>query len=267
VVFRVGNLLVNWSPSDEVTAGRLAAMAAVSTSADPATGLELVGGGRAGSGVRDASARSIFGMLSGSTSPYGFTQWTDSGADVFVAGPRSGLAYEVNGVAGLGSRVARLYPDRSGDYRFQSVRHGGAGGGGPVPTCLETVPLSLTWTITYFTYGSPMQSIALTYSPTLGYWVSPVTRIPDPVCPYIYVVGGCGYTGSGYFLAGQVYSLAVATDPPNIPGDLCPGGPNAYLAVNPWVMTSFSNSPFMETFEWVDENTTPASPLGYGTLS
>jgi hypothetical protein len=64
--------------------------------------------------------RPILSTLSGSSSPYSWTEVVPDGT-TFHSTPRSGTsdAYEVNGVAGLGGKRATIRPGR-GDWRFES---------------------------------------------------------------------------------------------------------------------------------------------------
>jgi hypothetical protein len=138
-------------------------------SVDPSSGLDLIAT-TAGPILRVQRRRSIWGKLTGPTSPYSFTQQFDDMSPTWANGPRTGTAYEVNGVAGLGSTVQRLYPDRNGNYRLQFVK------GGLTPICGCTgIPPTLYLTIaagydhlvgTLSTYTD-----TLTYSATLGGWL------------------------------------------------------------------------------------------------
>lgn len=66
--------------------------------------------------------------LSGSSSPYNWTEALHQAGNTWVAGSRSGTsnAYEVNGVAGLGGQRVWLEGTAAGDWRFQFVRLGTA---------------------------------------------------------------------------------------------------------------------------------------------
>lgn len=128
-----------WKPDDPLRAPWLnEAVAALNRSRRPA--------------LRVDRAPPIWGTLSGSSSPYTFTAAVEtSSAGAWSAGPRTGTAYEVNGKSGLGGTVQRLYPDRFGKYRFQSIRYGTTGGGGigSLPGCIcVSPPATLYMTVT-----------------------------------------------------------------------------------------------------------------------
>ena len=120
---------------DRLTAGalndRAAAIRAGQVTVDPDSGLEMTSTGR-GTALHDARARPILGLLAGSGSPYTFTQAIDTGPGAIAVGKRVGKAYEVNGKAGLAGKTVRLFPDRSGNYRFQYTGRNGAPAGGGV---------------------------------------------------------------------------------------------------------------------------------------
>ena len=80
----------------------------------------------------------IFAKLSGSSSPYSFTEQVETSPGTWANGPTTGSAnaYEVNGKASLNNKVVRLYPDPFGKWRFQWMAKDAApsGGGGTCST-------------------------------------------------------------------------------------------------------------------------------------
>jgi hypothetical protein len=82
--------------------------------------------------------RPILATLSGSTSPYSWTEVVPDGT-TFHSTPRTGTAdaYEVNGVAGLGGKRATIRPGR-GDWRFQASKVGE-----PSEDCTATVCVTI----------------------------------------------------------------------------------------------------------------------------
>ena len=115
-------------------------------------------------------------MLSGSGSPYSFTQQFDGTSSAWAAAPRTGTAYEANGVSGLANKVARLYPDRHGAYRFQWVASGG-GSYGTLCGC-ATAPLSINCAAVAGS-SNPAGLPALTYT----YQARPAILAGNPYAP------------------------------------------------------------------------------------
>lgn len=98
-----------------------------------------------------ARKESIWALLSGSSSPYSFTESIPGAGGIWTPGTRTGIAnaYEVNGVSGLGGKRALLRPGYPFDWRFQHVAEGTSGGGGAVCTCWTagTLPTTLNWSL------------------------------------------------------------------------------------------------------------------------
>lgn len=65
----------------------------------------------------------FYATLSGSTSPYSFTEKYGSSGGTWSTGVRTGTsnAYEVNGTASLNGKTVWLEPGYPGDYRFQYI--------------------------------------------------------------------------------------------------------------------------------------------------
>jgi hypothetical protein len=86
-----------------------------------------VSDGPSGRSFSISGIRSIVGILSGSTSPYTFTEVAWNGtAWVTLTGGATGNAYEYNAVAGLGGKVTKLdFKEESNDWRFQWIKRGG----------------------------------------------------------------------------------------------------------------------------------------------
>lgn len=87
----------------------------------------------------------FYARLSGSTSPYSFTEKYGTTGGGWSTMVRTGTtnAYEVNGVASLNNKYAWLEPGYAGDYRFQHVVNGSGGGGGgtgSLPGCACATP-------------------------------------------------------------------------------------------------------------------------------
>lgn len=95
---------------------------------------------RAGVACRRTISRPIVARLTGSSSPYSFVQLFENSDATWSDGPRTGTAYEVNGVSGLGGTRHRIYPDRFGGHRFQSIRHGTGDGRGQLLGCVCPSP-------------------------------------------------------------------------------------------------------------------------------
>lgn len=137
---------MTWRGGDELTSGRLNARPSRLRAA-PGSGLGALGS-MAGTSIGRAGKRPIWGTLGGSAPAYSFTALADAPGGGTVAGARTGVAYEVNGVAGLAGKVARLFPDPFGRYRFQWVATGGGstpGGGGVVaPGCVCATPYTIS---------------------------------------------------------------------------------------------------------------------------
>jgi hypothetical protein len=173
----MGGLLMpgieSFLPGDGLSAAammaRVDAIRAATLSIDPACGLELLATGT-GRALRDARARAILGTLAGTGPAYAFVEAVDAGAGGEVDGPRVGTAHEVNGKTGLAGRVVRLFPDRSGAYRFQHKGRGTGGGGGVgvIPNCFcTTVPATLKMTSADPNCNYRMfQSCTIQYGPT-----------------------------------------------------------------------------------------------------
>lgn len=73
-------------------------------------------------------AEEFTARLSGTTSPYHFTEAIRTHAGAWADGPRSTaasgmLAHELNGASGLGGQAFTLWPG-PGDYRFEAIRSG-----------------------------------------------------------------------------------------------------------------------------------------------
>lgn len=109
--------------------------------------------------VRFASEPDIIGIswpigfyakLSGSSSPYSFTEQYGTSGGAWSNSVRTGTtnAYEINGTASLNNKVVWLEPGFPGDYRFQYLGAGTGGGGtGSFPGCTcATPPATLTMT-------------------------------------------------------------------------------------------------------------------------
>jgi len=136
------------------------------------SGLDL-----AGDALRRARRSPITAKLSGAASPYSWTQRIETAPGTWSDGPLSGTsnAYEVNGVAGLADAHARLFPDPTGGWRFQSIRAGSGGGGDPI-TCLcwhdGDRPATLSYTADF--YHAASGTLLGSRSGTLAY-MDPVT--------------------------------------------------------------------------------------------
>jgi len=78
--------------------------------------------GASGSMMRLAlPRRPIMALLSGSSSPYSWTQKVCTAAGTLATGPLSGTnAYETNSTASLGGNTVRLFPDGMGGWWFTS---------------------------------------------------------------------------------------------------------------------------------------------------
>jgi hypothetical protein len=196
----------DYRPGQQLTASglasRAAAIAAASTSIDYAAGLTLASLG-SGKALRDNAALPILGVLHGSASPYAFAQAVDLGANAMGAGARAGTAYEANGVAGLDGKVARLYPDRSGNYRFQWVGRASSASG---TACGQTIFL-------VDCNGDPISGATIALNSFTGSLPTPVTiGTTDGSGSYTFTVGTFefliivdGFTGFGYTNGFQLY--------------------------------------------------------------
>lgn len=113
----------DFEPGDPLSADALNAWAEhVSGSRmRPGGGLQSAHGA-SGSMMRLApSRRPIMALLSGSSSPYSWTQKLCTAAGTLATGPLSGTnAHETNATASLGGNVVRLFPDGMGGWWFTS---------------------------------------------------------------------------------------------------------------------------------------------------
>ena len=121
-------------------------------------------------------ANPIWGLLSGSTSPYTFTEQLDDGTGTWSSGTRTGTAYEVNSTASLNGKYVRLFPDPFGKWRFQYRDHSGS----PPPPLCGACSGSLPTTFSYsFTY-TPVD-ISDHYIPGTGILLPPYCTLLTPV--------------------------------------------------------------------------------------
>lgn len=109
--------------------------------------------GPSGRSIASAQVEPFYALLSGSSSPYGWTEQFHQPGNTWIDGYRSGTAsaYEVNGAPGLGGKRARLIPDGFGGYRFQFVRLGTAVCGSictTVKNCDNTLAPGVSVTVT-----------------------------------------------------------------------------------------------------------------------
>jgi hypothetical protein len=196
-----------------------------------------------GPAIQDASARAVWGVLSGSSSPYTFTQILDGSF-----GPRAGTAYEVNGIAGLGGKTARLYPDRRGAWRFQWVAF--PGGTGSCGTC-SGVPstLSGTWIYNSVTYTFPLV-YATSASPNCSVpgagWYSPCITITSAgACHFS---NACSmrmvfYCAGASFNVGYIFYYAGGATSPGSGPSPCSTTTGAFACSTAWSSLSFTCSP------------------------
>jgi hypothetical protein len=108
--------------------------------------------------VRIDRTQGFYATLSGSSSPYSFTEKYGSSGGGWSTGVRAGAtnAHEANRTSGLNGKTVWLEPGWPGDYRFQYV----AAGGGPItggslnncdcPTPPATLTMTLSGTCTNF---------------------------------------------------------------------------------------------------------------------
>lgn len=70
---------------------------------------------------RERRRRPFLARLTSASSPYSWVSRDETACGTFADGARSGTssAYETNATSGLNGKIARLYPDRHGAYRFQ----------------------------------------------------------------------------------------------------------------------------------------------------
>jgi hypothetical protein len=137
---------------------------------DPDTGLMMQKFGW-GQLLRRIFPQPIYVTLSGPGPAYNFVEAIDQ-AGTWVTGKASGIAYEVNKITGLSGSRQWVHPDRSGGWRFQSIRYGSNsnnnGGTGNLPTCFcDPIPGTLTMTSFAPTCNYGMfQSCSIVYGPT-----------------------------------------------------------------------------------------------------
>lgn len=95
-------------------------------------------------------SQGFYAKLSGSSSPYSFTEQYGTSGGAWSNSVRTGTtnAYEVNGTSSLNNKVVWLEPGFPGDYRFQYLGAGTGGGGtGVLLGCIcATPPATLTMT-------------------------------------------------------------------------------------------------------------------------
>ena len=169
-----GNMPV-WTPKQSLASADLNRLsrgisAAIGIRVDPASGLTLVCD-ETGQRIARGHATPIWGTLSGSSSPYTFTEALEGAGGAWASGARTGTAYEVNGVAGLGGKVARLFPDRHSAWRFQWR---------PTVCGCSGLPTTLYGSWTYTPTNSSCSALAqvtlnftLTYNTSTRKWASP----------------------------------------------------------------------------------------------
>lgn len=94
--------------------------------------------------VRIDRTQGFFATLSGSSSPYSFTEKYGSSGGGWTTGVRTGTtnAYEANGTSGLSGKTVWLEPGWPGDYRFQYV-----GAANPTGPCTWAVTVNGCYTI------------------------------------------------------------------------------------------------------------------------
>jgi hypothetical protein len=98
-------------------------------------------------------SKGFYAKLSGSTSPYSFTEQYGAAAGTWANHVRTGTtnAYEVNGTGSLNNKLVWLEPGYPGEYVFQYLGAGSGGGGGSGAflgcTC-GTAPSTLYMTVT-----------------------------------------------------------------------------------------------------------------------
>jgi hypothetical protein len=144
----------------------------------------------------------IIAKLSGSSSPYSFTQQVMQGGS-WTDGPITGTgnAYEVNSASGLGGKLVRMQPGFAGqDWRFRFFRTGtGAGTDINTPGCAcSTTPATITMTVTNPSLNNqifnsctiqngPTPSSLLPVVLTANSWLS-TTTFSDPILgvPFYY---------------------------------------------------------------------------------
>ena len=125
-----------------------------------------------------ARPEGFWATLSGSSSPYSFTEKYGTANGGWATRVRTGTtnAYEVNGVADLDTKVAFLRPGAPGDYRFQWITDGDGGVDPPPITCLcwhdDDRPSSLSYTADF--YHAASGTLLGSRSGTLSY-MDPVT--------------------------------------------------------------------------------------------
>src|SRR4051812_8974795 len=80
----------------------------------------------------------LYATLSGSSSPYSWTQALPRSGGTTVAGSKAGTsnAYEVNSTASLGSKIVKICPGYPGDWRFYYRTRSGGGGGISCQNCV-----------------------------------------------------------------------------------------------------------------------------------
>lgn len=121
-------------------------------------------------------SKGFYAKLSGSTSPYSFTEQYGAAAGTWANHVRTGTtnAYEVNGTGSLNNKLVWLEPGYPGEYVFQHLGSGSTGGGGTgsFPGCIcATVATPLTMTVTGDTYG-------LFNDCTIAYGLTPTGLLP-----------------------------------------------------------------------------------------
>ena len=163
-----------------------------------------------------ARPEGFYATLSGSSSPYSFTEKYGTANGGWATRVRTGTtnAYEVNGVAGLDTKVAFLRPGAPGDYRFQWVTDGGGGCAGSVTltfVCggagLSGVSVTITQGGTSYS-GTTNGSGQVTFSPGLsGVWTFTATKTG-----YVTVNGSftfaCGALSATYGMASTSTSVS-----------------------------------------------------------
>ena len=120
-------MMHRWKPGDALRAAWLnEPIEAIRAARIRADGMaSRKGRSRGGTQLGKAGPHPIWATVSGSANPYSFTEAFEDSAGAWSAGWRTGTCYEVNAVGSLNGTRQRLYPNRFGGWRFQSVKHSG----------------------------------------------------------------------------------------------------------------------------------------------